>query len=176
MGTKTIRESLEIQDVLLARGLNPILLNGVQDGEEADIVGEAGAMGAITIATNMAGRGTDIKLPKEALAAGGLHVIGVSPNDSKRIDRQLVGRAARQGQPGSAQFFAAATDAIFVENESSLTRILPRRAKSNGEAGNFSKELDALQASIEARNSKMRQDMILRDYWMDSVREAIEKD
>ena len=121
VGTKTIRESLEIQDVLVAQGLNPVLLNGVQDGEEADIVAKAGAMGAITIATNMAGRGTDIKLPPEALAAGGLHVIGISPNDSKRIDRQLVGRAARQGQPGSAQFFAAATDAIFVENESSLT-------------------------------------------------------
>jgi len=176
VGTKTIQESIEIEDALIARGLDPILLNGVQDGEEADIVSQAGAMGAITIATNMAGRGTDIKLPPEALAAGGLHVIGVSPNDSKRIDRQLVGRAARQGQPGSAQFFAAATDAIFVENESNLTRVLPRRAKSDGEAGNFSRELDSLQNSIEARNSKLRQDMILRDYWMDTVREAIEKD
>lgn len=176
VGTKTIEESLQINDALIARGLNPIVLNGVQDEEEADIVSAAGAMGAITIATNMAGRGTDIKLPPEALAAGGLHVIGISPNDSKRIDRQLVGRAARQGQPGSAQFFAAATDAIFVENESNLTRVIPRRADTNGEAGNFSKELDSLQNTIEARNYKLRQDMILRDYWMDTVREAIEKD
>ena len=158
------------------RDSNAIILNGVQDGEEAEIVAGAGAMGAITIATNMAGRGTDIKIPAEALEAGGLHVIGISPNDSKRTDRQLVGRAARQGQPGSAQFFAAASDAIFVENESNLTRVIPRRANSDGEAGNFSKELDALQNSIEARNSKLRQDMILRDYWMDTVREAIEKD
>ena len=124
----------------------------------------------------MAGRGTDIKIEKEALKIGGLHVIGVSPNLSRRIDRQLVGRAARQGQPGSAQFFAAATDEIFVENESSLVRQIPRRAKSNGESDDFSKELDALQSMIEARSYKQRQDMILRDRWMDSVREAIEKD
>ncbi len=176
VGTKTIRESIEVQEALIAKGLDPTLLNGVQDQDEAEIVSLAGQLGSITIATNMAGRGTDIKLPQEALAAGGLHVIGVSPNSSKRIDRQLVGRAARQGQPGSAQFFAAATDAIFTENESSLTRQIARRAKTNGEAGNFSKDLSALQSSIEARNYKQRQDMILRDYWMDSVREAIEKD
>ena len=176
VGTKTIQESHEVEAALLSRGLEPIVLNGIQDRDEAEIVAAAGALGAVTIATNMAGRGTDIKLPPESLAAGGLHVVGVSPNDSKRIDRQLVGRAARQGQPGSAQFFAAGTDAIFVENESKLTKQLARRAKSNGEAGNFSKDLDALQASIEARNSKQRQDMILRDFWMDSVREAIEKD
>ena len=103
-------------------------------------------------------------------------MIGVSPNLSRRIDRQLVGRAARQGQPGSAQFFAAATDEIFVENESSLVRQIPRRAKSNGESDDFSKELDALQSMIEARSYKQRQDMILRDRWMDSVREAIEKE
>ena len=124
----------------------------------------------------MAGRGTDIKIAKDALEIGGLHVIGVSPNQSRRIDRQLVGRAARQGQPGSAQFFAAATDEIFVENESSLIRQIERRANSNGESTNFAKELDALQSVIEARSYKQRQDMILRDKWMDSVREAIEKD
>ena len=176
VGTKTIRESIEVNEVLLARGLNPTLLNGVQDEEEAEIVSRAGVANAITIATNMAGRGTDIKPAAASLEAGGLHVIGVSPNSSTRIDRQLVGRAARQGQPGSAQFFAAATDAIFVENNSNLTRQIINRARSNGEAGDYSKELFALQTSIEERNYKMRQDMILRDKWMDSVREAIEKD
>ena len=176
VGTRTIHETIQVNDALIARGLNATLLNGVQDEEEAEIVARAGQRGAITVATNMAGRGTDIKLAKEALELGGLHVIGVSPNRSRRIDRQLVGRAARQGQPGSAQFFAAATDEIFVENESSLVRQIARRAKSNGEAGNFSRELDALQSMIEARSYKQRQDMILRDRWMDSVREAIEKD
>ncbi len=176
VGTKTIRESIEINEVLIARGLRPTVLNGVQDEEEAEIVSRAGATSAITIATNMAGRGTNIKLETASLEAGGLHVIGVSPNSSTRIDRQLVGRAARQGQPGSAQFFAAATDAIFVENKSNLTRQIENRARANGEAGDYSKELLALQTSIELRNYKMRQDMILRDKWMDSVREAIEKE
>lgn len=176
IGTRTIRESIEIQQALLKHGVDPLVLNGVQDGEEAEIVGQAGTAGAITIATNMAGRGTDIKPDPEALVAGGLHVIGSSPNNSKRTDRQLVGRAARQGQPGSAQFFAAATDDIFVENNSSLSKQITRRANRNGEAPNFANELAALQKSIEARNSKQREDMILRDRWMDSVRESIDKD
>ena len=124
----------------------------------------------------MAGRGTDIKISPASLDAGGLHVIGISPNSSKRIDRQLVGRAARQGQPGSAQFFAAAMDPIFVDNESPLCKQLRRRANSKGETGDFSRDLSALQSLIEARNFKQRQDMILRDIWMDSVRESIEKD
>ena len=176
IGTRTIRESYEVRDTLLARGINPLILNGVQDGEEAEIVGQAGIAGAITIATNMAGRGTDIKPDQEALAAGGLHVIGVSPNNSKRIDRQLVGRAARQGQPGSAQFFAAADDPIFIENNSPLQKRITRRAKRSGEAPDFSNELSNLQKAIEARDTKLRQDMILRDRWMDSVRESIDKD
>ena len=176
VGTKTIHESIEINEVLIARGLYPTLLNGVQDEEEAEIVARAGTVGSLTIATNMAGRGTDIKPDANSIAAGGLHVVGVSPNSSTRIDRQLVGRAARQGQPGSAQFFAAATDALFVENESALQHQIARRAGANGEARDFSRELDALQSAIEARNFKQRQDMILRDYWMDSVRESIEKD
>lgn len=176
IGTKTIRESNEVFDALLASGLKPTLLNGVQDDEEADIVARAGVVGAITIATNMAGRGTDIKPDPAALDAGGLHVIGVSPNSSKRIDRQLVGRAARQGQPGSAQFFAAADDDLFAENESPMQKQIKRRERSNGESADFTRELAQLQRSIESRNYKQRQDMILRDRWMDSVREAIEKD
>jgi len=176
IGTRTIRESYGVRDALLAHGIDPLILNGVQDGEEAEIVGQAGFAGAITIATNMAGRGTDIKPDQEALAAGGLHVIGVSPNSSKRIDRQLVGRAARQGQPGSAQFFAAADDQIFVENNSPMQKQITRRAKRNGEAPDFSSNLANLQQAIETRNLKIRQDMILRDRWMDSVRESIDKD
>ena len=176
IGTRTIRESYGVRDALLAHGIDPLILNGVQDGEEAEIVGQAGFAGAITIATNMAGRGTDIKPDEEALAAGGLHVIGVSPNSSKRIDRQLIGRAARQGQPGSAQFFAAADDPIFVDNNSPLQKKINRRAKRSGEAPDFSSDLANLQAAIETRNLKLRQDMILRDRWMDSVRESIDKD
>jgi len=176
VGTRTIAESWQVRDALLAVNLNPIVLNGVQDKEEADIVAQAGVEGAITIATNMAGRGTDIKLDKNSLEAGGLHVFGTSHNASPRIDRQLVGRAARQGQPGSAQFFTAATDELLVENNSSLVKAIPRRASKTGEAGDFTKEITKLQETIERRNYKLRQDMILRDRWMDKVREAIEKD
>jgi len=176
VGTRTIAESFQARDALLAVDLNPTVLNGVQDREEAEIVSQAGAVGAITIATNMAGRGTDIKLKQLALDAGGLHVIGTSHNASPRIDRQLVGRAARQGQPGSAQFFTAATDELLVENNSSLVKSIPRRASKSGESADFTNEISKLQDSIERRNSKLRQEMILRDRWMDKVREAIEKE
>jgi len=124
----------------------------------------------------MAGRGTDIKLDANSLEAGGLHVIGTSHNASPRIDRQLVGRAARQGQPGSAQFFTAATDELLIENNSSLVKAIPRRASKTGESGDFTNEISKLQDSIERRNAKLRSDMILRDRWMDKVREAIEKE
>ena len=176
VGTRTIRESLEVRDALIACGLSPVVLNGVQDGEEAEIVAEAGRAGAITIATNMAGRGTDIKPDPQAIESGGLHVIGSSPNASKRTDRQLVGRAARQGQPGSAQFFIAATDSLITDNRQALGKQITRRSKSNGESNNFSRDLSKLQDELEARNYESRQQMILRDCWMDTVREAIERD
>ena len=124
----------------------------------------------------MAGRGTDIKLDQDALEAGGLHVVGFSPNSSPRIDRQLAGRAARQGQPGSVQFFAAATDDLFTDNPSRLSKLIQRRANRTGESSNFSNELLQLQRTIEARKYKQRKNMIQRDKWMDTVREAIEKD
>jgi len=176
IGTRTIRESMQIDQALRARNITAVLLNGVQDGDEAEIVAQAGRAGAITIATNMAGRGTDIKPDERAKAAGGLHVISVSPNESPRIDRQLIGRGARQGQPGSAQFFVAADDDLLVDHKSSMPKQIVRSAKANGEARNFSRELQALQKSIEQRNFVQRQQMILRDRWMDSVRESIEKD
>ena len=125
----------------------------------------------------MAGRGTDIKLDAESLQAGGLHVVGMSPNSSTRIDRQLAGRAARQGQPGSVQFFVAATDDLFSDNPSRLQKKIKQRSNaSTGESSNYSNELLALQQNIEARKYQQRKDMILRDRWMDTVREAIEKD
>jgi preprotein translocase subunit SecA len=176
IGTKTIRESHLVQDALIALGLTAIVLNGVQTEDEAEIVADAGRAGAITIATNMAGRGTDIKLDADAIDAGGLHVIGTSPNASKRIDRQLVGRSARQGQPGSAQFFVSADDELIEDNRPVLKKQIIRRAKKNGESSNFSRDISKLQDQIEARHYQMRQKMILRDRWMDTVREAIEKD
>ena len=113
VGTRTIATSQLLGELLQSRGIPFRILNGKQDAEEAEIIAAAGQAGAVTIATNMAGRGTDIRLSDAARAAGGLHVIATEHHDSVRIDRQLAGRAARQGDPGSARFFAAADDQII---------------------------------------------------------------
>ena len=177
IGTRTIQESIQVAEKLISVGISPVILNGIQDGEEADIVKGAGRNGAIMIATNMAGRGTDIKPDPESLAAGGLHVIGFSPNMSARIDRQLIGRAARQGQPGSSQFFIAATDEVIENYAPSLAKRIAGRCKGNGESRvSFAKDIAALQKSIESKQYANRQAMMRRDIWMDMVRESIERE
>ena len=103
VGTRTLALSERIAARLDAAGIPHRLLNARQDAEEAAVIAAAGASGAVTIATNMAGRGADIPLDHRARAGGGLHVIGVELNDSGRVDRQLFGRAARQGDPGSCE-------------------------------------------------------------------------
>ena len=175
VGTRTIAESIQVADCLAAAGIQAVLLNGVQDEEEAEIVAAAGTSGAITIATNMAGRGTDIKLDSNAREAGGLHVVGCSHNGSTRIDRQLIGRAARQGNPGSAQFFVAPEDELLETYAPKLAQRIKAQAKSNGETRtSFSKELGTVQAQIEQQQFLIRQSMVREDEWMDLVRASIE--
>lgn len=177
IGTRTIAESVQIKDKLIASGLDPVVLNGLQDEEEAEIVALAGQFAAITIATNMAGRGTDIKVPAKSLDAGGLHVLAFSPNESLRIDRQLAGRAARQGNPGSVQFFVASNDEVIERYAPALGKKIAGRASSTGESKyNFEKELLALQKSIESIKYESRQSMMRHDTWMDMVRETIDKE
>lgn len=152
------------------------MLNGIQDEEESEIVGRAGVSGTVTIATNMAGRGTDIKPDAVAKAAGGLHVIAAEHNFSARVDRQLSGRAARQGDPGSAQFFVAAEDEIFVVSESPI----PDRLRSNVGADGESEivlddEIAAIQMRLEHKAFTRRQQMFRQDHWMESVMEVLEK-
>ena len=110
VGTRSVAASEELALKLGERGLNCQVLNAVRHAEEAQIVAQAGTAGRITIATNMAGRGTDILLGHGSTAAGGLHVIASEPNDSGRVDRQLFGRAGRQGSPGSARLFVSLED------------------------------------------------------------------
>jgi len=129
VGARTIEESFQVRDVLIANGLQPTVLNGVQDEEEASIVSQAGVAGAVTIATNMAGRGTDIKPDPVSLAAGGLHVIGVSHNTSRRIDRQLVGRAARARSYVDPK--QTAKDQTFRMTSTSSKRRLRKRVSAN---------------------------------------------
>lgn len=103
IGVRTVSVSEHISQLLSAQNINHAVLNARQDAEEASIVSLAGKVGSVTVATNMAGRGTDIELGDSVAQLGGLHVINLSINDSSRVDRQLVGRAARQGDPGSCQ-------------------------------------------------------------------------
>jgi preprotein translocase subunit SecA len=118
VGTRSVAASEALARRLGERGLDCQVLNAVRHAEEARIVARAGESGRITIATNMAGRGTDIMLGKGAAATGGLHVIATEPNESGRVDRQLFGRAGRQGNPGSARRFASMEDDL-------LRRFLP---------------------------------------------------
>jgi preprotein translocase subunit SecA len=114
IGTRSVRASEELSSVLKARGIEHALLNAKQDREEADVVARAGQPGRVTVATNMAGRGTDIGLAPGVAESGGLHVILTEYHDSRRIDRQLFGRCARQGDPGSCEAIVSFEDEIFA--------------------------------------------------------------
>ena len=177
IGTRTIEESKQVFETLCQAGLDPVVLNGVQDLDEAKIVSNAGQYRSITIATNMAGRGTDIKPDPKSMEAGGLRVIGFSPNTSQRIDRQLVGRTARQGNPGTAQMFAAADDDFISDNDPGLAKRMTRNANDHGETRvDFSEQLLAAQSKNELRQAAHREDLLQSDYWMDQVRESIDKE
>ena len=124
IGTRSIDKSEIISHLLASAGLHHYVLNARQEAAEAEIVGDAGQIGRITVATNMAGRGTDIKLPAEALERGGLHVICSELHESPRIDRQLIGRCGRQGDPGSYRQYMALDDEILA------TGLGPHRAEA----------------------------------------------
>jgi preprotein translocase subunit SecA len=122
VGTRSVLASEEVSRRLTAAGRAHRVLNAAQNKEEAQIVAEAGQMKKITVATNMAGRGTDIKLARGVTELGGLHVISTEPHGSGRVDRQLFGRAARQGDPGSAQMFCSAEDDLFKRHARNLVK------------------------------------------------------
>jgi preprotein translocase subunit SecA len=113
IGTRSVEKSEKLSERLTAASIEHQVLNARLHEQEAKIVAEAGLLGRVTIATNMAGRGTDIKPAPEVLAAGGLHVLGTERHESLRIDRQLIGRAGRQGDPGSAQFVLSLEDELL---------------------------------------------------------------
>ncbi len=113
VGTRTVDKSEKLSALLAEMGVEHQVLNARQDANEAEIVAAAGQPGRVTVATNMAGRGTDIKLGKGVAELGGLHVIGTERHEAERIDRQLAGRAGRQGDPGTAQFFVSLEDQLL---------------------------------------------------------------
>lgn len=170
IGTRTILQSQLIGAHLQAAGIQHQILNGLQDAEEATVVSAAGEAGAVTVATNMAGRGTDIKLSDASRQAGGLHVVVAEPNRSCRVDRQLIGRAARQGDPGSCQTFVSATDDLLLTMNSSLVRAIRSAAKRDGEARrDFSPELLILQRQAERSDFTLRRRLLQQEFWVEGM-------
>jgi preprotein translocase subunit SecA len=157
VGTRTVAASEHLSKRLEQTGLPFRLLNARQDAEEAQIVAEAGAPGRITVATNMAGRGTDIKLAPGVREKGGLHVICTERHDSGRIDRQLFGRCARQGDPGSCEVIASLEDDL-------PTAHLPRLAAGAGLASLAGRALLGLaQRRAESAHSRARRQLLQMD-------------
>jgi preprotein translocase subunit SecA len=126
VGTRSIAASEVLSGLLHARGIEHQVLNAKQDELEAEIVAAAGLPGRVTIATSMAGRGTDIRLHPEVVGQGGLHVIATERHDNVRVDRQLAGRCARQGDPGSWQLLLSCDDEVFRNGFPRLQRWMSR--------------------------------------------------
>lgn len=164
IGTKTTHDSEIISTMLRSLKLSHQVLNGLQDAEEAAVIREAGRFGAVTVATNMAGRGTDIKPDERAIAVGGLFVIGVERHDSRRTDRQLAGRAGRQGDFGFSRFFVSGDDELIRRNAPKLAARLRRTADRNGEIhDNYSSLVTLFQHMSEQRAFARRQKMVEHD-------------
>lgn len=170
VGTQTIRESDGLAQLLRQRGLPHQVLNGTQTEDEASIIARAGQLQAVVIATNMAGRGTDICLPDEVVALGGLHVVATQRQESRRVDRQLIGRSARQGLPGSFQFFVAADDDLLESHGSRLAEQIRNSADEGGEmAVSFDRELNEIQRTAEQRTYEARCALYRQDRWLNEV-------
>jgi len=170
VGTRTIAASEVLAERLRDCGVPHQLLNGKQDADEAMVIAGAGQPGAVTIATNMAGRGTDIKLAPGVAERGGLHVISTERHASGRIDRQLVGRCARQGDPGTAQFFVSADDELISSFRPWLGRSIRRAAGADGEVEtDFEFAFRKTQAQAEKRGRERRRILFQSDQHRDSV-------
>jgi len=166
IGTCTVSESEYLSDLLTQRGLEHCVLNARQDKDEADIIAQAGQRGSITVATNMAGRGTDIQLGPGVSELGGLHVIATERNSSRRVDRQLYGRCARQGDPGSTEAFLSIEDrSVAVYYSPAMLQLLVSGLR-NGQPipewlGNIISSLP--QKRIERQHRRIRSQMLKMD-------------
>jgi preprotein translocase subunit SecA len=170
IGTRSVKTSEHLSELLQGLRLEHKVLNAVRHREEAQIVAEAGQHGHITVATNMAGRGTDIKLGRGIAELGGLHVIAAERNESGRIDRQLFGRCARQGDPGSAQAIVSLDDELVTRYGGPLTHVL-RRRYAHSSKNITSKKTRSLFALAQYRAQraavKQRKNVTRTDHWLD---------
>jgi len=177
VGTTSVEISEILSRMLKLRNLKHNVLNAKQHQREAEIVAEAGKPGTITIATNMAGRGTDIKLTPESKAAGGLAIIGTERHESRRVDRQLRGRSGRQGDPGSSQFFVSLEDNLMrLFGSDRIARLMDRMGHQEGDVIQHSmitKSIERAQRKVEENNFSIRKRLLEYDDVMNSQREVI---
>ncbi len=179
VGTTSVEISELLSRMLKLRGIKHNVLNAKLHQREAEIVQEAGQAGTVTIATNMAGRGTDIKLGVGVKEAGGLAIIGTERHESRRVDRQLRGRAGRQGDPGSSQFFASLEDDLMrLFGSERIAKMMDRMGIEEGEVIQHSmitKSIERAQKKVEENNFGTRKRLIEYDDVMNSQREVIYK-
>ena len=177
VGTTSVEISELLSRMLKLRGIKHNVLNAKQHQLEAQIVAEAGRVGQVTIATNMAGRGTDIKLSPEAKAAGGLAIIGTERHESRRVDRQLRGRSGRQGDPGSSQFFVSLEDDLMrLFGSERIASMMDKMGLQEGEviqASMMTKAIERAQKKVEENNFGIRKRLLEYDDVMNSQREVI---
>lgn len=177
IGTVTIETSELLSEMLKKRGIQHNVLNAKFHEKEAAIVAEAGIHDAVTIATNMAGRGTDIKLDQEAKDAGGLKIIGTERHESRRIDNQLRGRAGRQGDPGESRFYISLEDDLMrLFGSEKLMQVFEKLGVKNGEQIEhkmLSNAIEKAQKRIEGNNFAIRKNLLEYDQVMNEQREII---
>ena len=179
VGTTSVEISELLSRMLKMKGLRHNVLNAKLHQREAEIVAEAGKSGTITIATNMAGRGTDIKLTPEVRKAGGLAIIGTERHESRRVDRQLRGRSGRQGDPGSSQFFVSLEDELMrLFGSERIAGIMDRLGLKDGEMIQhpmITKSIERAQKKVEENNFGIRKRLLEYDDVMNSQRTVIYK-
>ena len=177
VGTTSIAQSEELSGILKHSGIPHNVLNAKFHEKEAEIIADAGQFGAVTIATNMAGRGTDIVLGAGVAALGGLHIIGTERHESRRIDNQLRGRCARQGDPGSTRFYLSLEDDLMrlfgSDNISGIMDKLGMEEDEPIEQTLVTKSIESAQKKVESRNFDMRKHVLEYDDVMNQQREVI---
>jgi preprotein translocase subunit SecA len=177
VGTTSVDKSELLSRMLNLRGISHNVLNAKQHAREAEIVAQAGQKGQITIATNMAGRGTDIKLSEEVKSAGGLAIIGTERHDSRRVDRQLRGRAGRQGDVGSSLFYVSLEDKLMrLFGSERISKLMDRFGHKEGDVlqhGMITKSIERAQKKVEENNFGIRKRLLEYDDVMNMQREAI---
>ena len=179
VGTTSVEISELLSAILRRRGVKHNVLNAKMHQQEADIVANAGKDGAVTIATNMAGRGTDIKLNETVKESGGLAIVGTERHDSRRVDRQLRGRAGRQGDPGSSQFYVSLEDKLMrLFGSERIAKLMDRMGLEEGEViqhSMVSKSIERAQKKVEENNFGIRKRLLEYDDVMNQQREVIYK-